>query len=77
MKSAHTKSSNNRKSSDHAATTSRNDGTQDDTDEDDLFSSVESVWEENVKLETSLNSPDSNFVEIWKTLNQIREDIQN
>ena len=76
MKS-HTKSNNNRKSNDHAATTSRNDGTQDETDEDDLFSSVESLWEENAKLKASLNSLDSNFVEISKTLNQIREDIQN
>ena len=73
MKS-HTKSNNNRKSNDHA-TTNRNDGTQDETDEDDLFSSVESLWEENAKLRTSLNSLDSNFGEISKTLNQIREDI--
>ena len=72
MKSAHTKSSNNHKSSDHGATTTTSDGTQDKTDEDDLFSSVESLWEENAKLETSLNSLDSNFVEISKTLNQIR-----
>ena len=74
---SHTKSNNNRKSNDHIATTSRNDGTQDETDEDDLFSSVESLWEENAKLKTSLNSLDSNFVEISKTLNQIREYIQN
>ena len=73
MKS-HTKSNNNRKSNDHA-TANRNDGTQDETDEDDLFSSVESLWEENAKLRTSLNSLDSNFGEISKTLNPIREDI--
>ena len=62
MKSAHAKGSNNRKSSDHAATTSTSDRTQDETDEDDLFLLVESLREENAKLKTSLNSSDSNFV---------------